>query len=349
MVSRAIVEHNRQGANPPVVEEIIHTGQHYDVNMSDIFFRQMGIPEPAANLRAGTGLHGEMTGRMLSAIEQEIVNRKPDWVLVYGDTNSTLAGALAAAKLQVPVAHVEAGLRSFNRRMPEEINRVLTDHVSSLLFCPTHAAVDNLSNEGITRGVQHVGDVMYDAALIFREISGRTSTILRDLQLTTGEYYLATVHRAENTDDPQRLQNIITALNSLEKPVILPLHPRTRKILQGFPLTPHASRLTPDRRSGILPRYGGTGEERPLHPHRFRRRPEGGVLSWRALRHPEGRDGIGGDLQAGWNQVVGTDPEKIITAVCQARSGTRIAEYGEGNAARKILGSFVRQPLSFEF
>lgn len=200
MVSRAIVAHNRRGASPMVAEEIIHTGQHYDVNMSDIFFQQMQIPEPVVNLHAGTGMHGEMTGRMLTQIEKEIVNRKPDWVLVYGDTNSTLAGALAAAKLHVPVAHVEAGLRSFNKRMPEEINRILADHVSSLLLCPTHAAVANLTNEGITCGVHHVGDVMYDVALIFGEIVGRTSTILRDLNLTPGKYHLATVHRAENTD-----------------------------------------------------------------------------------------------------------------------------------------------------
>jgi len=200
MVSRAIIEHNRQGATPYIEEEIIHTGQHYDENMSDIFFRQMQIPEPVANLHAGNGMHGEMTGQMLTLIEKEIVARKPDWMLVYGDTNSTLAGALAAAKLHVPVAHVEAGLRSFNKRMPEEINRIVTDDVSSLLFCPTTAAVANLKNEGITCGVHLVGDVMYDAALVFGKIAERESTILSDLGLTPKEYLLATVHRPENTE-----------------------------------------------------------------------------------------------------------------------------------------------------
>ena len=165
MVSRAIAEHNKsitQGQSP-ITELIIHTGQHFDANMSDIFFHEMGIPEPTVNLNISGGNHGEMTGKMLAAIESEILSRKPDWVLVYGDTDSTLAASLAAAKLHVPVAHVEAGLRSYNRRMPEEINRVLADHVSTLLLCPTHAAVANLATEGVTHGVYHIGDVMYDA------------------------------------------------------------------------------------------------------------------------------------------------------------------------------------------
>ncbi|OPY79868.1 MAG: UDP-2,3-diacetamido-2,3-dideoxy-D-glucuronate 2-epimerase [Syntrophorhabdus sp. PtaU1.Bin153] len=345
MISRAIVEHNRRGENPTVVEEIIHTGQHYDANMSDIFFQQMQIPEPVVNLQAGTGMHGEMTGRMLAQIEKEIVNRNPEWVLVYGDTNSTLAGALAAAKLHVPVAHVEAGLRSFNKCMPEEINRILTDHVSSLLFCPTQAAVDSLSREGITRGVHHVGDVMYDAAQIFVKIAGHTSTILRDLNLTPGEYYLATVHRAENTDDPDRLRNILTALNALEGPVILPLHPRTRKILQGFfpsLLTPHSSQGTPHsslhivdpvsfldmvelekNARTILTDSGGVQKEAYFH----------GVPCVTLREETEWVETV----QAGWNQVVGADPEKIVVAVRRGLTGKSIAEYGQGNASADVL------------
>ena len=200
MVSRAIIAHNRDKRQPEIIEAILHTGQHYDDNMSDIFFTQMEIPEPAVNLHAGTGLHGEMTARMLARIEKEIIDRKPDWILVYGDTNSTLAGALAAAKLHVPVAHVEAGLRSFNKQMPEEINRILADHVSTRLLCPTHAAVANLAKEGITKGVHHVGDVMYDAALAFGKIAKNESAILNDLNIAPGSYLLATVHRAENTE-----------------------------------------------------------------------------------------------------------------------------------------------------
>nr|WP_242839751.1 UDP-N-acetylglucosamine 2-epimerase (non-hydrolyzing) [Syntrophorhabdus aromaticivorans] len=338
MVSRAIVERNRRGENPTVAEEIIHTGQHYDINMSDVFFRQMQIPEPVVNLNAGTGMHGEMTGRMMAAIEREIISRKPDWVLVYGDTNSTLAGALVAAKLHVPVAHVEAGLRSFNKRMPEEVNRILTDHVSSLLFCPTHAAVDNLSKEGITSGVHHVGDVMYDAALVFGEIAAHSSTILHDLDLTPGQYYLATVHRAENTDNPDRLRNIINAFNVLEDTVILPLHPRTRKILQRvFPsfLSPHSSLRIVDPVSFldmveleksarcILTDSGGVQKEAYFH----------GVPCVTLREETEWVETV----EAGWNQVVGTDPEKIIVAVRQARAGTPIDEYGQGNSASNVL------------
>jgi len=241
MVSRAIVAHNRAGNVPTIVEEILHTGQHYDANMSDIFFKEMGIPEPAVNLNVGSGLHGAMTARMLEGIEREIVNRKPDRVLVYGDTDSTLAGALAAAKLHIPVAHVEAGLRSFNRRMPEEVNRVLTDHAADLLFAPTDTAVANLRNEGIHGDhVIQSGDVMYDAALYYR--SRAKKPCIPDLP--DSGFALCTLHRAENTDDPKRLQNIMAALAGIarELPVILPLHPRTRARLAT--LSPSASAIS---------------------------------------------------------------------------------------------------------
>jgi UDP-GlcNAc3NAcA epimerase len=190
MVSRAIKQNNRSGGTPAICEEIIHTGQHYDPEMSQIFFDQMDIPKPVHNLDAGSGLHGEMTGRMMTGVETQIIERRPDWVLLYGDTNSTLAGALAAAKLHVPIAHVEAGVRSFNRRIPEEINRVLTDHVSQLLFCPTHTATENLKKEGITQGVCKIGDVMYDAALAFSQLADTQSRILENNQIQPGGYYL---------------------------------------------------------------------------------------------------------------------------------------------------------------
>jgi UDP-GlcNAc3NAcA epimerase len=214
-------------------EVVVHTGQHFDRNMSDIFFTELEMREPRYNLRIGGGAHGAMTGRMLEKIEAVLLSERPDWVLVYGDTNSTLAGALAAAKLHMPVAHVEAGLRSFNMRMPEEINRVLTDRVSSLLFCPTAAAVDNLRREGIANGVAAVGDVMYDVALRYRTRAREMSTVLARLRLTEGAYVLATCHRSENTDDPVRLKEIIGGLQALARdlPVVLPIHPRTRKLL----------------------------------------------------------------------------------------------------------------------
>ena len=193
MVSRAILDFNSQSDSCRITEEILHTGQHYDPIMSQVFFEEMNIPEPVFNLNVGSGLHGETTGRMLSGIEAEIIRRKPDWVLIYGDTNSTLAAALAAAKLHVKVAHVEAGLRSYNRRMPEEINRVLADHVSTALFCPTQSAVENLRLEGVTDNVFMIGDVMYDAALTFGKIAEKRSRILDDLKLTPRGYYLVTV------------------------------------------------------------------------------------------------------------------------------------------------------------
>ena len=218
-----------------IAEMIIHTGQHFDPDMSGIFFDELGLRAPTHHLGVNGGSHGEMTARMLTATEQVLSAQRPDVVLVYGDTNSTLAGALAAAKLNIPVAHVEAGLRSFNRRMPEEINRVVTDHLSSLLFCPTRNAVEQLGREGISRGVHHVGDVMYDAILRFREVAARRSSIVSRLHLAAGAYAVATLHRAENTDRAERLGAFVDLLrNEPEQPIILPLHPRTRAAAAKF-------------------------------------------------------------------------------------------------------------------
>jgi UDP-N-acetylglucosamine 2-epimerase len=208
---------------------ILHTGQHYDYGMSQVFFEELNIPEPDVNLGVGSGTHGWQTGQMLIGIEKVLIAEKSDWVLVYGDTNSTLAGALAAVKPHIPLAHVEAGLRSFNREMPEEHNRVLTDHCADLLFCPTQTAVDNLAKEGITQGVHLVGDTMYDAVLQFGEIARQRSTILQDLGLQPKGYLLATVHRQSNTDNPENLRNILAAFAAIEEPVIFPVHPRTRQ------------------------------------------------------------------------------------------------------------------------
>ncbi len=212
-------------------EVMIHTGQHFDQNMSDVFFDELDIPPPAHMLDIHGGGHGEMTGRMLAAIEPVLIAEKPDWVVVYGDTNSTLAGALAAAKLHIPIAHVEAGLRSFNRRMPEEVNRVLTDHVSTLHLCPTRTAVESLGREGIHEGVHHVGDVMYDATLFAAGRAERASNILEKLELSHKGYAVATVHRPENTDSAERLQAIVSYLQKQgeSNPVVFPLHPRTRQ------------------------------------------------------------------------------------------------------------------------
>lgn len=230
IVSRALLSNK-------ISETIVHTGQHFDKNMSDIFFEELEILSPKHNLGIGGGTHGENTGRMIEAIEKVLVSEQPDWVLVYGDTDSTLAGTLAAVKLHIPVAHVEAGLRSFNREMPEEHNRVLTDHAASLLFAPTSVAVNHLKNEGL-KGiqVQCVGDVMYDAALFYGKKAERISNILIQLKITSKSYILATIHRAENTDNQSRLTAIIEGFGLVEHPVILPLHPRTKNELKSLGL-----------------------------------------------------------------------------------------------------------------
>jgi UDP-GlcNAc3NAcA epimerase len=321
-----------------MVETVLHTGQHYDENMSHIFFDELGIPRPSVNLEISGGSHGEMTGRMLMGIEKEIVSRKPDWVLVYGDTNSTLAAALAASKLHVPVAHVEAGLRSFNRRMPEEINRVLTDHIAALLFCPTSTAVSNLADEGVTAGVENVGDVMYDAALIFGEHAENESRILTNMDLDSGDFALATVHRAENTDDPERLKGILTALSMLARksPVVLPLHPRTQNRVKELEL----SDLCKDIRiiepvsfldmiclekgaKVILTDSGGVQKEAYFH----------GVPCVTLRDETEWVETV----KCGWNQLAGADSDRIEECIVAAQTGRPIEEYGNGTTAQTIV------------
>ena len=230
-LSRAFAAWNVGRGSEGFRERIVHTGQHYDENMSKVFFDELEIPRPFVNLGIGSGLHGEQTAAMLAGIEEVLLVEEPDCVLVYGDTNSTLAGALVAAKLGIPVAHVEAGLRSYKPKMPEEINRVLTDRVSSLLFCPTVAAVRCLEKEGIRRGVHRVGDVMYDSVLHNMRLSAESSRIVGKLGLGSKVYCLGTVHRQENTDDVGRLRSIFTAFGRMDLSVVMPVHPRTRKVL----------------------------------------------------------------------------------------------------------------------
>lgn len=232
-VSRAL-------AKEGMTEVIAHTGQHFDALMSDVFFDELDIPKPTYNLEVNSLGHAAMTGRMLEKLEEAMLAERPDIVLIYGDTNSTVAGALAGAKLNIPVAHVEAGLRSFNRRMPEEINRVVADHVSTLLFCPTETAIRNLATEGITRGVHAVGDVMFDTTLAAVKRAEGRSTIIETHGLKPGGYAVATIHRAENTDDPERFRQVMAWLEEAarERPVVMPVHPRTRKLLASRGLTP---------------------------------------------------------------------------------------------------------------
>jgi len=217
-------------------EIILHTGQHYDDELSKVFFSELSIPEPDYNLGIGSAEHGEQTGKMLKGIEEVLLFERPDLVIVYGDTNSTLAGALAAVKQKIPVAHVEAGLRSFRRSMPEEINRVLTDQVSSLLFCPTKTSVQNLRKEGITKGVHLVGDVMYDSLRQHIKKAEKISGIMKKLNLSKKDFYLITIHRAENTDIKGNLKKIVNILLGLDKKTVFPVHPRTKKSLSEFNL-----------------------------------------------------------------------------------------------------------------
>jgi len=233
-VSLAFARHNLSSPSCAIEERIIHTGQHYDENMSGIFFDQLNIPRPWSNLDIGSGSHGSQTAKMMEGIEKLLTEYRPDYVMTYGDTNSTLASALVAAKMHIPVIHIESGLRSFNKRMPEEVNRILTDHVSEWLFCPTSLAIENLKKEGITNNVVWTGDVMYDAALTFAPHAEK-STILTQYGLQSKQYKLATVHRAENTDQPDCLRGIFEALTeiSTDSPVVLPIHPRTRSKLES--------------------------------------------------------------------------------------------------------------------
>jgi len=233
--SRAVAEHNAAG-EMQIKEILVHTGQHYDHSMSKVFFDELGLLEPEYNLGIGSAHHGRQTGRMLERIEEVLLLEKPDAVLVYGDTNSTLAGALAAAKLHIPVAHMEAGLRSFNKKMPEEVNRILTDHVSHFLFCPTNNAVKNLTQEGIVDRVYNVGDLMFDSILYYKRKAGVTTSCIERFSLTPETFVLATVHRPENVDNEVNLREIFTSLAEISEDfsVVVALHPRTKEKMKQF-------------------------------------------------------------------------------------------------------------------
>lgn len=334
---------SRAFAEMGIKETIIHTGQHFDRDMSDVFFEELGIPQPQHHLGVSGGGHGAMTGAMLQALELLLEAEAPDWVVVYGDTNSTLAGALTAGKLNIPVAHIEAGLRSFNRRMPEEINRILTDQLADVLFTPTDAASDNLRREGVaSERILQVGDVMYDAALFHSVRAAERSAVFAAHGLMDGEYILATVHRAENTDDPIRLHAIMNGLEVVasERPVILPLHPRTRAALTreginsgsiqfieplGYldmvALESHAAVIATDS--------GGVQKEAYFHGVpcvTFRDETE-----WSEL------------VEAGWNRIVPPLDQGLAAAIegSVGTAGRMVFPYGDGKAACYIAKRLV--------
>lgn len=335
IVSRAIRQCSK------INEILLHTGQHFDSNMSDIFFNQLALPKPDVQLDISGGSHGEMTGRMLSDIERVLIDKKPDRVLVYGDTNSTLAGALAASKLHIPVAHVEAGLRSFNMRMPEEINRILTDQVSDLLFCPTDIAVKNLCNEGFegkSAKVLQVGDVMQDATLFFAEKACPPKNVV-----LSDEYILATLHRAENTDSPERLASLVDALNEVHRnhaEVVLPIHPRTRKALEVNGLNLDVNIIDPvgylemiwllNNSQLVLTDSGGVQKEAFFFGKACVTMRD--QTEWLEL------------IDVGANELVGADKEKVLSSVSRNYGRIIVDDdciYGGGKASKLIVNALV--------
>lgn len=327
-------------------EVLVHTGQHYDPEMSEIFFADLGLPEPRYHLGIGSGRHGDQTGRMLACLEEVLLQERPDGVLIYGDTNSTLAGALAAVKLQLPVAHVEAGMRSFNRRMPEEINRIVADHLSTLHFCATETACQNLRREGIHQGIYLTGDVMFDGLRLFATVAKRRAALLAELGLSPRAYLLLTWHRAENTDHPERARAIAAAINqlSLSYPVVFPVHPRTQKTLETLNIQLAREVLTlppqsfPDmlcleeNAAAILTDSGGVQKEAYFF----------GVPCITLREETEWVETV----QVGANTLAGADTAAIITATRQSLEVVRERAsfpplFGNGRAAEKIAALLV--------
>ncbi|WP_404941853.1 non-hydrolyzing UDP-N-acetylglucosamine 2-epimerase [Pseudomonas danubii] len=341
-VSREILKH------PGRLEEVmVHTGQHYDPNMSQVFFDELEIPAPKYNLEVSGGGHGAMTGRMLEGIEQILLDEKPDWVLIYGDTNSTLAGALAAAKLHIPVAHVEAGLRSFNMRMPEEVNRILADRVSTLLLCPTEVAVENLAKEGITHGVDNVGDVMYDVALYYRDRARNSSLILKTLNLPEKGFALATCHRAENTDSPERLNEILGALSSIaaQLPVVLPLHPRTRKLISDHKLEHLLQELTIVEPLAFLDMVALEQAAKVILTDSGGVQKEAFFYQVPCITMRDETEWVE-TVALGWNHIVGASKTRILEAFAQLSNGQQndlSAPYGSGNASHLIIRHLMKE------
>lgn len=320
---------------------IVHTGQHYDPMLSDVFFEDLGIGAPDVHLGVGSGSHGVQTGAMLAALDAVFDEHRPDWVLVYGDTNSTVAAALSAVKMHLPVAHLEAGLRSFNRRMPEEHNRVLTDHAADLLLAPTEVAVGHLAEEGLSSRTVLVGDVMTDVLFEVRdEVADSPSVLLERLGLAPGGYYVATIHRAENTDDPARLADVAEALAGLDRPVVLLAHPRVvaRAAAHGIELTQgalvaHSPLAYPDLISAVLSSAGVVTDSGGLQKEAFLLR----IPCTTVRTETEWVETV--DL--GWNLLAET-AEEISAAVRRPRpSDTDVAPYGDGKAAERVVQTLL--------
>lgn len=318
-------------------EILVHTGQHYNANMSGIFFKELNIPEPDYNLGIGSASHGEQVGRMLIEIEKILVEENPDLLIVYGDTNSTIAGALAASKLHIKVAHVEAGLRSFDRAMPEEINRVLTDHMSDFLFCPTKVAVCNLKTEGITSGVSNVGDVMVDALLYYSKLADQKSMILEERDLISKDFILATIHRPVNTDNAENLFSIFKALFDSDENIVLPIHPRTEKYLKHYGLW---EKLT--SKLLIIPPLGYLDMIKLMTNAKKILTDSGGIqkeaylLGIPCITLRENTEWVE-TVETGWNVLVGASYEMIRDSIKNFNTPlSRTNIFGEGDTSKKI-------------
>jgi UDP-N-acetylglucosamine 2-epimerase (non-hydrolysing) len=344
---RAIDKHNASAPGNAIQPVLVHTGQHYDYEMSQLFFQDLELPKPDIHLGTGSGTHAEQTGRVMIEFEQVLFAEKPDLVVVVGDVNSTLAAALAAVKLCIPVAHVEAGPRMFDRSIPEEINRVLTDHISTFLFAPTQTAVDNLKREGISKGVYLTGDVMLDSFLYFSKIAQQKSRILDRLQLTRGRYLLATVHRARNTDNADNLKNIIEAFLNIEEKVVFPVHPRTRKMLKEFNLDVNlnpVSQCDCQSESNLLliPPVGYLDSLVLTRNARKILTDSGGLqkeayFSRAACITLDEATGWPETVEDGWNILVGADKDKIVDAVHRSEpEGRQRGVFGDGRAAQIV-------------
>jgi len=318
-------------------EFLVHTGQHYDYAMSGIFFDGLDLPRPDVNLGVGSGSHGAQTGAMLKGVEEVLLAERPDYLLVYGDTNSTLAGALAASKLGVSIAHVEAGLRSFNRHMPEEINRLVVDHLSDLLLCPSDTAVQNLGAEGITRNVYLVGDVMLDVVNWAKQcLATKPSSILERLNLSKQSYLLATVHRSENTDDPENLSQILHGFNALDELVVFPVHPRAMKVIAEarYRIEPHVRLIDP---VGYLDMVSLTSGARLVLTDSGGLQKEAFWLGVPCLTLRGETEWVE-TVEAGWNVLVGADSARIVEAVHSfVPRSSRPPLYGNGFAATRCL------------
>jgi len=360
MVCAAVERFNQTKSARPIRHILVNTGQHYETAMAEVFFRQLPLPTPDYSLGVGSGTHGAQTGAMLEKIEKVLLKDRPDFVIVYGDTNSTLAGALAAVKLHIPVAHVEAGLRSFNRYMPEEINRIVADQIADVLLCPTHAAIEQLKREGVQQSVYFSGDVMLDAVKTFAALADASSDALSRLGIEKKQYVLATIHRAENTDSLERMSELVEILCSLDEPTIFAIHPRLRaKLERDHQYADFQRRLNAAQKLKIIPPLSYL-DMLHLELHAQLILTDSGGVQKEAyfagtpcLTLREETEWTE-TLVGGWNGVVGTSPQTVLPlaqSLCAGNGASpmeqpQLSAFGDGKAAERILEILLSKHIS---